>query len=47
MGMPGVSLPPQPRCGASLSLPTAEESKTVIHIFAALAMNANHRGAIP
>ncbi len=47
MGMPGVSLPPQPRRGASLSLPTAGESKTVIHIFAALAMNTDHRGAIP
>ena len=31
----------------SLSFPTAEESRTVIHIFAAMAMNAEHRGATP
>jgi len=40
----GVSTP-QARGGASLSFPAAEESRTVIHIFAAMAMNAEHRGA--
>jgi hypothetical protein len=39
------SQPPQPRRETSLSFPTGEESKTVIHIFAAMAMNARHRGA--
>ena len=37
--------PPLPRRTATLSLPAAEESRTVIHIFAAMAMNAEHRGA--
>ena len=40
-----VASPPQPRHEASLSLPTAEESKAVIHIFATMAMNAKPRGA--
>lgn len=44
MVMPGVG-PPQPRREISLSFPTAEESRVVIHIFAAIAMNAEHRGA--
>jgi hypothetical protein len=44
MATAGVS-PPQPRLEASLSFPTAEESRTAIHIFAAMAMNAEHRGA--
>jgi len=39
--------PPQARRGGSLSVPAAEESRTVIHIFAAMAMNAKHRGATP
>lgn len=37
--------PPQPRCGAPLSFPAAEESTTIIHIFAAMAMGAERRGA--
>jgi len=37
--------PPLPRRTAMLSFPTAEESRTVVHIFAAMAMNAEHRGA--
>ncbi len=41
------SPPPQARRRASLSFPAAEESRTVIHIFAAMAMNAEHRGATP
>jgi hypothetical protein len=44
MATAGVS-PPQPRLEDSLSFSTAEESRTVIHIFAAMAMNAEHRGA--
>ena len=43
----GASPPPQARREASLSLPAAEESRAVIHIFAAMAMNAEHRGATP
>jgi hypothetical protein len=43
----GGSPPPQARGEASLSFPSAEESRTVIHIFAAMAMNAEHRGATP
>jgi len=41
----GASLPQQARRGTSLSFPAGEESRTVIHIFAALAMHAEHRGA--
>jgi hypothetical protein len=36
---------PQPRRTATLGFPTLEESRTVIHIFAAMAMNGEHRGA--
>jgi len=39
--------PPQAKPGASLSFPAAAESRTVIHIFAAMAMNVEHRGATP
>ena len=45
MAMPSASPPQQTRSGASLSFPAAEESRAVIHIFAAMAMNAEHRGA--
>jgi hypothetical protein len=45
MATVGVSLPPQPRCGKPLSLPAAEESATIVHIFAAMAMGAERRGA--
>ena len=45
MARAGASPPPQPRHEASLSLPTAEESKAVIHIFATMAMNAEPTGA--
>lgn len=41
----GASPSPQPRRGASLNLPSGEESTTVIHIFAAMAMGAEARGA--
>src|SRR5260370_6605247 len=37
----------QPRPEESLSIPTAKESRAVIHIFAAMAMNAEPRGATP
>lgn len=36
--------PPQPIRATSLSFPMGEESRTVIHIFAAMAMNTEHRG---
>lgn len=45
MATAGVSPSPQPRCGARLSLPAAEESTAIIHIFAAMAMGAERRGA--
>ena len=38
---------PQPRHEESLSFPTAKESRAVIHIFAAIVMNAEPRGATP
>lgn len=37
--------PPQPRREVSLSFPTEEGSREVVHIFAALAMNAEHQGS--
>jgi hypothetical protein len=43
----GSSLPEQVRRGASLSFPATEESRAVIQILAAIAMNAEHRGATP
>jgi hypothetical protein len=41
--MPGAT--PPPRCKVPSSFPAAKESRAVIHIFAALAMSARHRGA--
>jgi hypothetical protein len=38
---------PQPGPEEPLSFPTAKESRAVIHIFAAMAMNAEPRGATP
>jgi hypothetical protein len=35
---------PQTIRATSLSFATAEESRTVIHIFAAMTMNTEHRG---
>ncbi|MHB2009527.1 MAG: hypothetical protein ACYCOX_15975 [Acidobacteriaceae bacterium] len=45
MATAGASPPLQPRSGTPLSFPAAEESTTVIHIFAAMAMGAERRGA--
>jgi len=45
MATSGAPPPQQARRGALLSFPAAEESRTVIHIFAAMAMNAGQRGA--
>lgn len=39
--------PPQPIRATSSSFPTAEESRTVIHIFAAMAMKTERRGMTP
>ena len=44
VAMPSAN-PPQPRHEVLLSFPTEEGSKAVVHIFAALAMNAEHQGA--
>lgn len=44
LATPGANPPEQAKREASLSFPAAEESRTVIHIFAAMAMNAEHRG---
>lgn len=41
MAVPRTSMPQDPRHRASLSFATADESRTVIHIFAAMAMNAD------
>jgi hypothetical protein len=38
---------PQPRTEETLGFPRAKESRAVIHIFAAMAMNAEPRGATP
>jgi len=46
MAEPRTSIQQEPRQGASLSLVSADESRTVIHVFAAMAMNAEHRGAM-
>jgi len=40
----GVS---QPSCSPSLNGTAADEYKAVIHVFAAMAMNAENRGAAP
>jgi hypothetical protein len=47
MAEPRTSIQQEPRQGASLSFAFADESRTVIHVFAAMAMNAEHRGAMP
>jgi hypothetical protein len=47
MATAGASLPQQPRCEASLSFAATAESSAVIHILAAMAMNAELRGATP
>lgn len=43
----GASMSQQPSCSPPLSCAPSGESKTLIHIFAAIAMSANHRGATP
>jgi hypothetical protein len=43
--VPPSSMSQDPGHRASLSFATPDESRTVIHIFAAMAMNAEHRGA--
>jgi hypothetical protein len=47
MAEPCTSFQQEPRQGASLSFAAADETRAVIHIFAAMAMNAEHRGATP
>jgi hypothetical protein len=44
MAVPPSSMSQDPVHRASLSFATPDESRTVIHIFAAMAMNAEHRG---
>jgi hypothetical protein len=45
MAVPGTNVKQEPRQGASLRFAAADESRAVIHAFAAMAMNAEHRGA--
>lgn len=45
MAVVGAIPSPQPRRAASLDVPAGEESTTVIHIFAAMAMGTEARGA--
>jgi hypothetical protein len=47
MTMHGGSLPQQPERGTSLRLTATDEYRTMVHVFAAMAMNAEHRGATP
>jgi len=46
MAEPRNGVQQEPRRGASLSFAGADESRAVIHIFAAMAMNAGRPGAI-
>jgi hypothetical protein len=41
-----TSVQQEPRQNASLSFAVADESRIIIHVFAAMAMNAEHRGAM-
>jgi hypothetical protein len=45
MAVPRTSTPQGPRHRASLSFATPDESRSVIHVFAAMAMNTELRGA--
>ena len=47
MAMAGASMSQQPSCPPALNCAPSGESRTLIHIFAAMAMRANHRGATP
>jgi hypothetical protein len=47
MAKPRVNVPQSPGRGAPLNPSAADEYRSVIHIFAAMAMNAEHRGATP
>jgi hypothetical protein len=47
MFIAGASMSQQPSCSPPLNCAPSGESKTLIHIFAAMAMSANHRGATP
>lgn len=47
MAMAGASMPQQLSCPPSLNDASSVESKTLIHILAAMAMSTNHRGATP
>jgi hypothetical protein len=47
IAMAGASMSQQPSCSPALNCAPAGESRTLIHIFAAMAMSANNRGATP
>jgi hypothetical protein len=47
MVIAGASMSQQPSCSPPLNCAPSGESKTLIHIFAAMAMSANHRGGTP
>jgi len=47
MAIAGASMSQQPSCPPALNGAPSDESRTLIHIFAAMAMSANNRGATP
>jgi hypothetical protein len=47
MVIAGASMSQQPSYPPALNCASSGESRTLIHIFAAMAMNANNRGATP
>jgi hypothetical protein len=47
MVIAGAGMSQQPSCSPPLNCVPSGESKTLIHIFAAMAMNTHHQGATP
>jgi hypothetical protein len=47
IAIPSASMSQHPGCPPALNCAPSGESKTLIHIFAAMAMSANNRGATP
>jgi hypothetical protein len=47
MAIAGASMSQQPSCPPALNCAPSDESRTLIHIFAAMAMSANNRGVTP
>ncbi len=45
VAMATASVSRQPTCSPSLSFTASDESRTIIHVFAAMAMNTDNQGA--